>query len=144
VSEPLMFLLNILPGKHFWRGVHVPDHKDQTCHLPIRRMGFAPMLVVPLAQHTGAPAVPIVREGQEVVRGEPIADAGGFVSVPMHSPATGSVERIALAPNARGELSPAIYIKPYPSSSQEILYGAPQDIEKMTPAEIVKAVQATG
>lgn len=107
-------------------------------------MNFAPMLIVPLSQHTGAPAIPIVREGQEVVRGEPIADAGGFVSVPMHSPATGSVERIALAPNARGELAMAIYIKPYPGSSQEILYGAPQDIEKMTPAEIVAAVQATG
>jgi electron transport complex protein RnfC len=137
-------LLGLLPGKHFWRGVHVPEHKEQTCHLPIRRMSFAPMLIVPLSQHTGAPAIAIVREGQEVVRGEPIADAGGFVSVPMHSPATGSVERIALAPNARGELAMAIYIKPYPGSSQEILYGAPQDIEKMTPAEIIAAVQATG
>jgi electron transport complex protein RnfC len=139
-----MFLLGILPGKHFWRGVHVPEHKEQTAHLPIRRLPFAPTLVVPLSQHTGAAATPIVREGQEVVRGEPIAAAGGFVSVPMHSPATGSVERIALAPNARGELTKAIYIKPYPSSSQEILYGAPQDIDKMTPEEIVKAVQATG
>ena len=139
-----MFLLSLLSGKHFWRGIHVPEHKEQTSHLPIRRMPFAPLLVVPLSQHTGAPSIPIVREGQEIVRGEPIADAGGFVSVPMHSPATGSVERIALAPNARGELVQAIYIKPYPSSSQEILYGAPQDISRMTPAEIVKAVQATG
>ena len=137
-------LSGLLPGKHFWRGVHVPEHKEQTCHLPIRRMGFAPQLIVPLSQHTGAPAIPIVREGQEIVRGEPIADAGGFVSVPMHSPATGSVQRIALAPNARGELTKAIYITPYPSASQEILYGAPQDIERMTPAEIVAAVQATG
>ena len=139
-----MFLLSLLSGKHFWRGIHVPEHKEQTSHLPIRRMPFAPLLVVPLSQHTGAPSIPIVREGQEIVRGEPIADAGGFVSVPMHSPATGSVERIALAPNARGELVQAIYIKPYPSSSQEILYGAPQDISRMTPGEIVKAVQATG
>ncbi len=139
-----MSLLGLIPGKHFWRGVHVPEHKDQTSHLPIRRMPFAPMLVVPLAQHTGAPAVPIVREGQEVVRGEPIAEAGGFVSVPMHAPATGSIERIGLAPNARGELTKAIFIKPYPSATQEVLYGAPQDIEKMTPEEIVKAVQATG
>lgn len=139
-----MALLGLLPGKHFWRGVHVPENKDQTSHLPIRRLPFAPLLVIPLAQHTGAPSIPIVREGQEVVRGEPIAEAGGFVSVPMHAPATGSIERIALAPNARGELTKAIFIKPYPSSSQEILYGAPQDIEKMTPEEIVKAVQATG
>jgi electron transport complex protein RnfC len=138
-----MALVGVLPGKHFWRGVHVPEHKE-TSSLPIRRLPFAPRLVVHLSQHTGAPAVALVHEGQEVVRGEPIAAAGGFVSVPMHSPVTGFVERIALAPNARGELSPAIFIRSYLSASQEILYGAPQDIEKMTPAQIVSAVQATG
>ena len=139
-----MALMEIFTGKRLGRGLHVPDHKEATNHLPIRRLPFAPMLVVPLSQHTGAPAIPIVHEGQEVVRGEPIAKAGGFVSVPMHAPATGRVARIALAPSARGDLSPAIYISPYQGASQEVLYGAPQDIERMTPAEIVQAVQNTG
>jgi electron transport complex protein RnfC len=99
---------------------------------------------VPLSQHAGVPAIPTVHEGQEVVRGEPIAKAGGFVSVPMHSPVTGRVAKIALAPSARGDLTMAIYITPYQAASQEILYGAPQDIGQMTPAEIVQAVQDTG
>lgn len=128
----------------FSHGVHVPDSKDLTCRLPIRRLPFAPVLIIPLSQHTGAPAVAIVREGQEVVRGEPIAKAGGFMSVPMHAPATGRVERITLAPTARGDLSPAIFIRPYPGASQEILYGAPQDIDRMTPAQLIAAVQETG
>lgn len=139
-----MGVFELITGKRLWRGVHVPEYKAQTCHLPIRRMPFAPMLVVPLSQHAGAPATSIVSEGQEVVRGEPIAMANGFVSVPMHAPATGRVERIALAPSARGELTRAIYIRPYASASQEVLYGAPQDIERMLPDEIVSAVQATG
>src|SRR5579864_71257 len=139
-----MSILGFMNGKTFTGGVHVPEFKEGTCHLAIRRLPFAPSLIVPLSQHTGAPAVPIVREGQEVVRGEPIAKAGGFVSVPMHAPATGRVERIALAPTARGELAPAVYIKPYPAASQEILYGAPQDIDHMTPDEIISAVQDTG
>lgn len=140
-----MGLLDLITGKRqLWRGVHVPEFKDLTCHLPIRRMPFAPMLVVPLSQHAGAPAKAIVKPGQEVVRGEPIAEAGGFVSVPMHAPVTGKVDRIALAPSAKGDLAPAIYIKTYLSASQEVLYGAPQDIERMTPDEIVRAVQATG
>ena len=139
-----MALMEIFAGKRLGRGLHVPDHKEATNHLPIRRMPFAPMLVVPLSQHTGTPAIPIVHEGQEVVRGEPIAKAGGFVSVPMHAPATGRVVRIALAPSARGDLSPAIYINPYQGASQEVLYGAEQDIDRMTPAEIVQAVQNTG
>jgi len=62
----------------------------------------------------------------------------------MHAPATGRVERIAPAPSAKGDLSPAIYIKPYPGASQEVLYGETQDIDRMTPQEVVAAVQATG
>lgn len=139
-----MGVLDRFRGKHLARGIHVPEFKEQTASLPIRRLPFAPVLVVPLSQHAGAPAVPVVHEGQEVVRGEPIAKANGFVSVPMHAPATGRVERIASAPNARGELTPAIFIRPWPSASQEILYGAPQDIDRMTPAELVAAVQETG
>lgn len=140
-----MGLLDLFAGKRqLWRGVHVPEYKETTCHLPIRRMPFAPRVIVPLSQHAGAPAKAIVQAGQEVVRGEPIAEAAGFVSVPMHAPVTGRVERIALSPSARGDLSTAIFIKTYAASSQEILYGAPQDIDKMTPEEVVKAVQATG
>ena len=139
-----MSFLGLMNGKTFSGGLHVPEFKEGTCNLPIRRFPVPPMLIVPLSQHTGAPAIPIVREGQEVVRGEPIAKAGGFVSVPMHAPVTGRVERIALAPSARGDLSTAIYIRPYPAASQEVLYGAPQDIDRMTPEEIVTAVQETG
>jgi electron transport complex protein RnfC len=139
-----MSLTGFITGKRLGHGLHVPEHKEQTSHLAIRRLPFAPMLVTPLSQHAGAPALPIVHEGQEVVRGEPIAKAGGFVSVPMHAPATGRVARIGLAPSARGELLPAIYIVPHPGASQEILFGATQDIERMTPEEIVRAVQDTG
>jgi electron transport complex protein RnfC len=131
-------------GKSFSQGVHVPEYKEATSHLPIRRLPFSPVLIVPLSQHTGAPAISIVREGQEVVRGEPIAKAGGFVSVPMHAPATGRVERIALAPNANGGVSPAIYIRPYPGASQEVLYSSPQDIDHMTPEQVIAAIQDTG
>ena len=50
---------------------------------------FPPRLVIPLSQHAGAPSQLLVHPGQEVVRGEPIAKAAGFVSVPQHAPATG-------------------------------------------------------
>lgn len=130
--------------KTFSHGIHPPENKEGTEGKAIRRLPFAPELAIPLSQHLGAPAVSIVREGQEVVRGEPIAKAGGFVSVPMHAPATGLVHRIGQVANARGEMTEAIFIHPYPSSSQEILYGAPQDVEAMAPGELVDAVQETG
>ncbi len=137
-------LLHLNSKKSFSRGLHPPECKDDTSGKSIRRLPFAPKLAIPLSQHIGAPAVPIVREGQEVVRGEPIAEAGGFVSVPMHAPVTGIVDRIALAPTLSGEPSPAIFIDSYTAADQRILYGAPRDIESIPPEELIKAVQDTG
>jgi Na+-translocating ferredoxin:NAD+ oxidoreductase subunit C len=132
------------PRKTFPHGVHPPELKDETASKPIRRLPFPDQMIIPLSQHTGAPSKPVVREGQEVVRGEPIAEAGGFVSVPMHAPATGIVDKIDLARAANGSMTAAIYIKLYPAASQEVLYGAPVDIDAMTPKQLIDAVQATG
>ena len=112
--------------------------------MPIRRMAFPPEMILPLSQHLGAPSVPIVREDQEVVRGEPIARPGGFVSVPMHAPATGIISRIGLAPAANGAMTPAIYLQLYPGATQEILYGAHVDVDTLAPKDVITAVQDTG
>ncbi|WP_296806178.1 electron transport complex subunit RsxC [Thiocapsa sp.] len=128
----------------FDHGIYPVEHKELTADKPIRRLPFAPELVIPLAQHKGAPAVPLVKVGQEVVRGEPIARAEGFVSVPMHAPATGVIRAIALAPSADGPKTQAIYLKVYHAASQEVLYDLDRDLDAMTPAQIVAAVQDAG
>ena len=130
------------PG--FSHGVHPPECKEATEDKAIRRLPFASNFIIPLSQHIGAPAKAIVREGQEVVRGEPIAEAGGFVSIPMHAPATGVVERIGLAPSANVAMKESIFIKPYAGADQRVLYGAPRDADAMSAAELMEAVQQTG
>jgi electron transport complex protein RnfC len=130
--------------KTFGHGVHAPEHKDLTRARPIRRFPFAPRLTVPLSQHIGKPAVPCVRPGQEVVRGEPIALADGFLSVPIHAPVTGMVEAIRLMPSARGPKTEAIVIKTYAADNQQVLYGTPRAIDDLTPAELIRAIQDTG
>ncbi|MCW8974780.1 MAG: electron transport complex subunit RsxC [Sedimenticola sp.] len=131
--------------KTFKHGVHPMAHKEQTAHLAIKRLPFAPKMVIPLAQHIGAPAVPLVKPGQEVVRGEPIAEAGGFVSVPMHAPVTGIVRSIDhLVPTAAGPKTPAIIIDTYEASTQEVLYGLEQDLEQLPREALISAVQASG
>lgn len=128
----------------FSHGIHPPEYKATTGAKEIRRLPFAPEMVLPLSQHFGKPSVPIVHEGQEVVRGEPIAKADGFMSVPLHAPATGIITRIGLVPTARGPKAEAIVLKLHAGASQGVLYDHPQDIESMTPEQIVKAVQDTG
>ena len=138
-----MKLLSYFRGEAFQRGVHPPGCKH-TADTPIRRLPFAPRLIVPLSQHIGRPSRPIVRVGEEVVRGQPIAAADGWLSVPQHAPATGVVEAIELRPSARGPWTECIVIRVYEASTQEVLWGAPQDIDAFPPQEIVLAVQRTG
>lgn len=137
-------MLDMVRKDSFRNGVHPPEHKDETSHLSIRRFPFAPVLVVPLSQHLGKPSVSIVREGQEVVRGQTIAKPDGFVSVAMHAPASGVVRRIALAPNINGDMVPSVYLQPHPASSQEVADGEPCDVETATPDEIITSIQRAG
>jgi len=135
-------MLNLL-RRSFAHGIHPPAHKE-TADRAIRRFSFAPRLIVPLSQHIGKPAVPLVHRHQEVVRGEPIARADGFLSVPMHAPATGKVEAIEPVADARGGKSMAIVLRPYPGDDQRVRYGAPWDIDALSHEELIRAIQDTG
>jgi len=128
----------------FPHGIHPEENKHYTADKPITRFPFPPELVLLLSQHAGKPSVPLVRPGQEVVRGEPLARADGFVSVPLHAPATGVIKRIDLVPTSKGPRKPALILQVHPGESQEILYGAPRDVDAMSPQEIVQAVQDAG
>ena len=128
----------------FRHGVHPPEQKDATNALPIRQFPFAPVIILPLSQHIGAPSEPVVREGQEVTRGQLLAKANGYVSVPLHAPVSGTVKRIANVPTISGKMSIGIYLEPFPSSGQEVLEGTPVDLESATPGEILQGVQDAG
>ena len=139
-----MGLLNLLFGlKSFTHGIHPPYHKE-TADKPIRRLAFPRRLVLPLGQHIGKPALPLVKKGQEVVRGEPIAAADGNFSVPLHAPATGRVAGIELMPTPRGPKSSAILIDVYEGSTQEVLWRRPREIGELPPGELIQAIQETG
>ncbi len=128
----------------FKHGIHPPEHKEETNGLPIRQFPFAPLIILPAVQHIGAPSRIIVREGQEVVRGQLLAEAGGYVSVPLHAPISGTVRKIANVPTISGKMSPGIYLEAFPWSSQEIMDGTPVDVETAAPEEILRGIQDAG
>jgi electron transport complex protein RnfC len=132
-----------LQRKTFAHGIH-PDAHKSTAGSPIRRMPFAPRMILPLAQHIGKPAVPTVVVGQEVVRGEPIARADGFVSLPLHASADGVIESIDLQPSLRGPWVPSITLRVYEASTQEVRWGLPRDTDAMSPEELIAAIQDAG
>ncbi len=130
---------NSFPG-----GIHPAYAKAATVDKPIRRFPFAPFLVLLLAQHAGKPSRPIVRDGQEVARGQPVAEADGFMSVPIHAPASGIVRKVGPALDSSGKMSPAIVIEPFPGSDQQVTWGSPVDVDGLEPREIVQAIQDMG
>ncbi len=110
----------------------------------IQRLPFPPEVVIPLAQHIGALAKAIVEKKQEIVRGEAIADPGGFVSVAMHAPLSGTVTKIDVAMVVSGVMTPAVFIKGGETPEEDVCHGAPVDVDAFSPREIVAAVQSAG
>ena len=74
-------------------GVHPPDNKlsaDQA----IKELPLPKTVSIPVSQHIGAPASPIVKVGDEVKTGQLIAAGQGFISANIHSSVTGKVTKI--------------------------------------------------
>ena len=128
----------------FARGIHVNDYKDETCHLPIKRFPFAPLLILPLQQHIGKPAIAVVREDQEVQRGQVIARADGRMSVPLHAPVSGVVKKIAPAPSISGHMVTGIYLQTFPGATQEVVEGTACDWQQASAQQIAQAIQGAG
>jgi len=129
--------------KTFAHGIHSDDHKSETNTLSIKQFPFAPLMLIPLNQHIGKPAIPVVRAGQEVNRGELLARADGWVSAPIHSPVTGKIKKIDLMPHISGDLVNGIFLETAPGSTQESLEALPCYPDE-SPDSILAAIQNAG
>ncbi len=128
----------------FPHGIHPEEYKELTCDQPIRRMPFVAEYTLLLSQHIGAPARPVVQEGQRVQRGELIAESEGWVSVALHAPVDGWVSAIDLADHPSGKMMPAIRIKTDPLSDQRLRLPALPDPRSITTKDFLAEVQRAG
>ena len=95
-------------------GVHPDDHKRPAADAPLRELPLPKRLYIPLQQHVGQPARPIVLVGQKVLRGQLIAEAQGNISAPVHASASGKVVSIGeiTAPHPSGSMPMATSGRP--------------------------------
>jgi len=75
-------------------GFHLPEKKGLTNDQPIKVMPDPAEVAIALSQHIGAPAKPIVEEGDKVKKGECIAELQGKISARVHSSINGIVKGI--------------------------------------------------
>jgi electron transport complex protein RnfC len=95
----------------FRGGIHPEYHKGLASGSPIRELPLPARLAVPLSQHLGAPAKPVVQVGAAVQAGQLIAEANGFISAPIHAPAAGKVAALEETASASGRTCGAIVIE---------------------------------
>ena len=97
----------------FHGGIHPPENKHQSLSEPIRSAGIPRELVLPLSQHTGAAAAPVVRPGEQVLKGQLLAAASSLVSAPVHAPTSGTVSAIEErpVPHPSGLSAPCIVLE---------------------------------
>lgn len=91
-------------------GVHPAENKI-AAGKPIENLPLPEQVVLPVSQHIGAPAKALVKKGDKVTRGQCVAEAGGFVSAPVHTPISGTVVKVDTARTPQGMPVEAIYIK---------------------------------
>ncbi len=98
-----------LPG-----GVHPPEHKTQSLQLPLGSLPLPPVLVIPLNQHMGTPAQPVVQVGERVLTGQLIGAADGTFSANTHASTSGTVIAIEerAIPHPSGIRSESVVIEP--------------------------------
>ena len=130
-------------GKLTFRGgIHPYEGKELSKDHPIEKYLPKGDLVYPLSQHIGAPSVPCVKKGDTVLAGQKIADAGGFVSVPLHASVSGTVKGIEKHLNATGSMVDCIVIE-NDKQYQEVEYQETR-LEDLTKEEILNRIKEGG
>lgn len=97
--------------KSFFGGIYPDDSKKSTAEAPIEVLQAPQTLVVPLLQHAGGEATPVVAKGDEILKGQLLAQANGAISAPIHSPVSGTVVAIEPRAHACGSSVTAIVIE---------------------------------
>ncbi|RHV70854.1 MULTISPECIES: electron transport complex subunit RsxC [Clostridia] len=127
----------------FKGGVHPYDGKDLSKDKPIQEYLPKGDLVYPLSQHIGAPAKPVVAVGDAVLKGQMIAEAGGFVSAPIYATVSGTVKAIEPRRVAVGDMVNSIVVE-NDGEFKSLEFTPVDDVASLSKEEIIKKIQNAG
>ncbi len=126
-------------------GIHPAENKHQSLKTPIQQAPIPAELTFPLSQHIGAPAEAIVKVGEKVLKGQMIAKAAGFVSVPIHASTSGlviAIENRAI-PHSSGMTAPCIVIQS-DGKDEWIAHSGIADYKTLSKPELIDIIRNAG
>lgn len=127
----------------FKGGIHPDDGKRFSKDQPVKPLLPKGDMVYPLSQHIGAPANPVVKKGDHVLKGQMIADAGGFVSAPIYSSVSGTVKGLEQRFNPAGTKVECIVIE-NDGEYNEVEYDPVKPLDEMSREEILDMIARAG
>ncbi|MDO4632808.1 MAG: electron transport complex subunit RsxC [Eubacteriales bacterium] len=128
----------------FKGGVHPDEGKKFTKDKPVQTYLPKGDLVFPVSQGIGAPSKPIVNKGDQVLMGQRIAEAGGFVSANIVSSVSGTVKAIEPRMTMSGMKVMSIVIENDGKYTPIPGLGQYRNYEEMTKQEIIEEVKSAG
>lgn len=125
-------------------GIHPEDMKKATKDLPLTPFTNVPYVTIPMSQHFGAPAIPVVNVGDILSKGQLIGKADGFLSANVHASISGKVKSIESVVTPQGKRCDQIVIEN--DGKNKLADGIPcsRDWSTLSPGEIVNIVAEAG
>ena len=127
----------------FKGGIHPNDGKSLAKDQPIKEVIPTGKMIYPLSQHIGAPATAIVAKGDAVLKGQKIAEAGGFVSAPIYSSVSGKVLALEKHLNPTGNSVDCIVIE-NDGEYNEVEYSCSKALGELSKEEILNKIGEAG
>ncbi len=127
-------------------GVHTEERKQHTSRIPINTAFPTPKkLYIPVQQHVGKPAEPLVKVGESVLKGQLLAYSQGAISAPVHAPTSGVIADVRDFPAPHPSALPVrtIILESDGLDAWEELH-PPADPFALEPEEICLRVGAAG
>ena len=128
----------------FYGGVHPSPHKNLTSDGAIKRTFVPKRVVLPLSQHTGSPAEPIVKAGDSVKAFFEIAKATGFVSSPIYASIGGKVTKISYSSTPTSNRALSVFIESQGDEDQDFKIKDRRDPNGLPGEELVSIIRDAG
>lgn len=129
----------------FFGGVHPKENKWYACDKETQVFPEPDVVVIPMAQHIGAPCKPLVAKGDLVTKGQKIGDNQGLC-VPVHASVSGKVKAVEVRPHTNGStvLSVVIENDHLDTLCEDIKPRTQEDVDALTPEQMVDIIHEAG
>ena len=128
----------------FHGGVHPPTHKTESITAPIATAAIPSKLVIPLSQHVGNRAKPIVQVGERVLKGQQIGRPEGRLSSAVHASTSGTVSAIDMQPVAHHSGMPDLCITIIPDGKDDWIEHSGVDIKNTPHSDLRHLIRKAG